>query len=173
MSQQNTTLESVAKVLLINNKNEILTLTLSEHLKYPKKSYQPDLPGGIVDPGESEQLAVIREVQEECGIDLDASKIKLAYSATAYYEKESKSVTKLLYIAHLGDTPSVTLSWEYSAYQWVSFDELQAIDLPPFFKEAIYYLAVKDALYLLTEQLFRQRKLLVHKFHRQTIHTGI
>ena len=76
MSKQNTRLESIAKILIINGDGNALTLTLSEHLKYPEKSYQPDLPGGIVDAGESENLGVIREVQEECGIDLDPAKIQ-------------------------------------------------------------------------------------------------
>lgn len=133
-------LESVTKILLVNGAGEVLVLTLGKHLKYPEKSYQPDLPGGIVDLGESEQRAAIREVQEECGIDLDASKVKLAYTETVYYEKENKSVTKLLYITHLDDTPSITLSWEHSAYKWVSINELQTIDLRPFFNEAIQYL---------------------------------
>lgn len=140
MPKQNTILESVAKTLIINDKSEVLVLTLGKHLKYPEKSYRPDLPGGIVDSGESEQLAVIREVQEECGIDLDASKVKLAYAETAYYEKENKSVTKLLYITHLDNTPSITLSWEHSDYKWVPISELQTIDLRPFFNEAIQYL---------------------------------
>ena len=56
MSKQNTILESIAKILIINGDGNILTLTLSEHLKYPEKSYQPDLPGGIVDAGELENL---------------------------------------------------------------------------------------------------------------------
>ncbi len=146
MPKKNSILESVAKILIINDKSEVLVLTLGKHLKYPEKSYRPDLPGGIVDSGESEQLAVIREVQEECGIDLDASKVKLAYTETAYYEKENKSVTKLLYITHLDDTPSITLSWEHSAYRWVSVDELQTIDLRPFFNEAIQYLVTNRAI---------------------------
>ena len=140
MPRQNVILESVTKILLVNGAGEVLVLTLGKHLKYPEKSYQPDLPGGIVDLGESEQRAAIREVQEECGIDLDASKVKLAYTETVYYEKENKSVTKLLYITHLDDTPSITLSWEHSAYKWVSINELQTIDLRPFFNEAIQYL---------------------------------
>lgn len=140
MPKQNPILESVAKILLVNNAGEVLVLTLGKHLKYPEKSYRSDLPGGIVDSGESEQLAVMREAQEECGIYLDASKVKLVYAETAYYEKENKSVTKLLYIACLDDTPSITLSWEHSAYKWTPTNELQTIDLRPFFNEAVQYL---------------------------------
>ena len=138
MSRQNTRLESIAKILIINGDGNVLTLTLSEHLKYPEKSYQPDLPGGIVDAGEPEHLGVIREVQEECGIDLDPAKIQLAYAETAYDEKENKSVTKLLYVTHLDNTPAVTLSWEHSD-KWVSVAELLNIDMRPFFNQAIQY----------------------------------
>ena len=146
IAKQSTTLESVAKILIINSAGAVLVLTLGKHLKYPEKSYHPDLPGGVVDPGESEQLAVIREVQEECGIDLDASKVHLAYTETAYYEKESKSVTKLLYVTRLSDTPSVTLSWEHSDYRWIPISELQTVDLRPFFNKAIRYLVVNKAM---------------------------
>ena len=138
MSKQNTILESIAKILIINGDGNVLTLTLSEHLKYPEKSNQPDLPGGIVDAGEPEHLGVIREVQEECGIDLDPAKIQLAYAETAYDEKENKSVTKLLYVTHLDNTPAVTLSWEHSD-KWVSVAELLNIDMRPFFNQAIQY----------------------------------
>ena len=139
MSKQNTILESIAKILIINGDGNVLTLTLSEHLKYPEKSYQPDLPGGIVDAGEPENLGVIREVQEECGIDLDSAKIQLAYAETTYDEKDNKSVTKLLYVTHLDNTPVVTLSWEHSDYKWVFVAELLNIDMRPFFNQAIQY----------------------------------
>ncbi len=139
MAKQDAALESIAKILIINGDGNVLTLTLSEHLKYPERSYQPDLPGGIVDAGEPENLGVIREVQEECGIDLDPTKIRLAYAETVYDEKENKSVTKLLYITHLDDAPAVTLSWEHSDYKWVSVAELQNIDMRPFFNRAIQY----------------------------------
>ena len=139
MPKQDTRLESIAKILIINGDGNALTLTLSEHLKYPEKSYQPDLPGGIVDAGEPEYLGVIREVQEECGIDLDPAKIQLAYTETAYDKKENKSVTKLLYITHLDNTPAVTLSWEHSDYKWVSAAELHNTDMRPFFNRAIQH----------------------------------
>ena len=87
-----------------------------------------------MDAGESENLGVIREVQEECGIDLDPAKIQLAYAETTYDEKENKSVTKLLYVTHLDNTPAVKLSWEH-----MSVAELQNINMRPFFNQAIQY----------------------------------
>src|SRR3989344_7891854 len=110
-------IESVAKILIIDKQKRGLVLVLGKHLKYPEKSFLPDLPGGIVDAGESELSAAIREVQEECGIELNPTRVQLAYAQTAYYEKESKTVSKLLYIAHVENTPAVTLSWEHSDYR--------------------------------------------------------
>jgi 8-oxo-dGTP pyrophosphatase MutT (NUDIX family) len=139
MTSQQTTIESIAKLLIVDNQNKGLVLTLGKHLKYPEKSFLPDLPGGIVDPGESEQAAAIREAKEECGIDLDAKNVQLAFTETAYYEKENKSITKMLYIAHIDEAPAITLSWEHSDYKWVPVSELHTVELRPFFKQAIEY----------------------------------
>lgn len=141
-------IETIAKVLIVDSQNRGLILTLGKHLKYPEKSFLLDLPGGIVDPGESEQLAAIREASEECGIVLDAKIVQLAYAETAYYEKESKSISKLLYIAHVDSAPEITLSWEHGDYKWVPVDELHTIELRPFFKEAIEYLITNGLLRL-------------------------
>lgn len=125
-------IETIAKVLIVDNQNRGLILTLGRHLKYPEKSFLPDLPGGIVEQGELEQLAAIREAKEECGIDIDTKNIQLAYAQTAYYEKENKSVSKLLYIAHVAEVPKVTLSWEHSDFKWVPVGELREVELRPF-----------------------------------------
>ena len=148
MSTKHTKIESVAKALIMDSQNRGLILILGKHLKYPEKSYLPDLPGGIVDPGESEQAAVIREVYEECGIILHTEDTQLAYSETAYYEKESKSVTKLLYIVYIDEAPLVTLSWEHSDYRWVTLEELQTINLRPFFNDAIKYSSINKLIKL-------------------------
>lgn len=142
--QQVTAIESIAKLLIIDNRRRALVLTLGKHLKYPEKSFLPDLPGGVVDPGESEQFAAIREAQEECGINLDAKSIQLVYTETAFYEKENKSVTRMLYVAHVEEAPQITLSWEHSDYKWIPIDELHTIELRPFFKQAIAYLITND-----------------------------
>lgn len=139
MSIHPAAIESLAKILIIDKQKKGLVLILGKHLKSPEKSFLPDLPGGIVDAGESELSAAIREAQEECGIDLGPAGIQLVYAQTAYYEKENKTVSKLLYVAHIEDAPAVTLSWEHSDYKWVPVDELSQVALRPFFKEAIEY----------------------------------
>jgi 8-oxo-dGTP diphosphatase len=115
--------EAVAKILLFNEQDQILVMQTGVHKLRPEKSHSPDLPGGMVDPGESEHAAVIREVQEESGIILDPNTVTLGYADTEVYDG-GKSVTKLLYVAKLSETPAVTLSWEHESFEWCSIQQL-------------------------------------------------
>ena len=134
-----TIIESVAKALLINPKNEALILTLGEHKQKPEKSYKPDLPGGLVDPGESERDAVVREVAEETGIALSRQDLVMVYSSTEFFSDENKSVTKHLFIGNVPSETTIELSWEHSEYNWIPLEELRSTDLRSFYDKAIKY----------------------------------
>lgn len=132
-------IESVAKALLVNKQGKALVLTLSEHRLNPARSFTPDLPGGLVDPGESEHEAVVREIHEEIGIIIDKTQLTMAYSGTQFSSKDNKSVTKHLFIVEGIDEAELTLSWEHSAYKWVGFEELRATQFGSFYSAAIDY----------------------------------
>lgn len=133
--------ESIAKVLIFNPDNKVLVLRLGVHKYKPHRSHTPDLPGGVVDPGESEHEGVIREVREEAGILLAPDLVKLAWAETKFYPEEMKSVTKLLYLAKLETVPAVELSWEHEAYEWLAVDGLLAKeDYRSAYREATEYL---------------------------------
>lgn len=141
MSTQEVITESIAKVLIIDNEDRCLVLTLGEHRKYPEKSFGRDFPGGIVDASESERDAAIREVNEECGIELASHDLSLVYSETGFYKDENKSITRLLYVARLSGLVTISLSWEHSSCEWLTLDALHALELRPFFGRALDYLA--------------------------------
>lgn len=140
-------IESVAKVLVINEKSEVLILTVGEYKERPDKSFKPDLPGGLVDPGESELIAVVRELKEEAGIVAEPELFKLVYAKTEFFTPENKSVTKSLYILNLTNTPEVTISWEHAKYEWVKLDDLRKnIKLRSFYNEAVSYCFLNNIL---------------------------
>jgi 8-oxo-dGTP pyrophosphatase MutT (NUDIX family) len=132
-------IESVAKALLINSKNEVLILTLGQHTERPEKSFKPDLPGGLVDPGENEHDAVVREVNEETGIMVDRDATEMVYSRTQFLDDVNKSVSKHLFICRVDSDVDVTLSWEHSAYEWIDLVDLRGTKLRSFYDEAIEY----------------------------------
>ena len=132
-------IESVAKALLINNKNEVLILTIGEYKERPEKSFKPDLPGGLVDPGENEYEAVMREIREETGIQVNRKDLEMVYSRTQFFNDKYKSVTKHLFISRVESEVEITLSWEHSAYEWVRLEDLRNTELRSFYDEAIEY----------------------------------
>jgi len=148
----NPILESVAKALVINNDNQVLILKLGEYKERPEKSYKPDLPGGLVDPGENEHDAVIREVLEETGIAVNPKLTSLVYSGTEFIADENKSVSKHLFICRVDSNLEVKLSWEHSSYEWHDLEELQSktVKLRAFYNEAIEYCFTNNILSIST-----------------------
>ncbi len=135
----NQILESVAKALVINRDNKVLILTIGEHTQQPEKSHTPDLPGGLVDPGEYERQAVVREVLEETGIAVPEDRALLVYSKTEFFQNENKSISKHLFLLRVIENPDITLSWEHAKYTWASLEELKQTDFRSFYNEAISY----------------------------------
>jgi 8-oxo-dGTP pyrophosphatase MutT (NUDIX family) len=132
--------ESVAKILLINEKDEALMLRIGDYQARPERSHTADLPGGLVDPGEFDHDAVLRELDEEAGIDVPTQLVKLVYAETEYYPEQDKSVTKLLYTAKLSETPQVTISWEHEAYEWHNVNNFaDHYTLRSFYDRAVRY----------------------------------
>lgn len=133
---------SVAKVLVMNEKDEALVLTIGEYKEYPHKSHTADLPGGQVEigDGENEMAGAIRETEEESGIILDPTGVVLAYAGTQFYVDKQESVSKFLYVAKLDHTPEIVISWEHESYEWVPITELlERKTFRPFYQEAIEY----------------------------------
>lgn len=107
----------VSKLVIIDNGGKYLLLTREGH---PRFGADADLPGGTVEEGETNQEAMIREVQEETGVVIAKSQAKELYSSNKY---SASGLLFTVFIAKLSMRPTVQLSAEHSAYNWLSKED--------------------------------------------------
>lgn len=86
-----------------------------------------EFPGGKVEPGETPEAALVRELDEELGIDVEAAcTAPLAFVSHAY---EDFHLLMLLYVCRKwSGTPRAR---EHTALAWVRPHEMRSYPMPP------------------------------------------
>jgi len=116
----------LAKVLVKNKDDNYLILRSSERPENPRRSLQPDLPGGVVEKGETCLEGAVRELHEETGIHIRASDLKCILSVDETHQ--GQLFRRFIYEVNV-DLPEVALSWEHDKYWWMTRDELAALKI--------------------------------------------
>jgi 8-oxo-dGTP diphosphatase len=114
------------KVLIIDANNCCLVLRRSSSSKANAGKW--DFPGGKIDPGESFEEGLIREVQEETGLSISLRGVIGAGES----ESPSARIAYLMMKA-IPASGEVRLSDEHDEYLWVDCRELRTVDLCPQF----------------------------------------
>jgi len=125
----------VAKALVRNS--EGLYLVLYRSNTHPRFPGHIDFPGGEVEPKETPEAAVMREIQEETGLSVNPNKLKKLFA------KQYQQTTHMLFEAKLAKPDAkIALSWEHKDYRWITPEELKS--LPKFPGADPYYMDVVD-----------------------------
>lgn len=120
-------LHEVAKTILVSEvyiryQDEVLMFKRSEH----KKKFPGfwSIPGGHIDEGEDPLTAAIREVQEETGITVTPSEIKLKVVALHHHLDRQELYLAFAFEVRLPEKPSVQANSDEGAAHWVNVAEM-------------------------------------------------
>lgn len=128
----------VAKALVRNS--EGLYLVLYRSNTHPLFPGHIDFPGGEVEPEETPEAAVAREIQEETGLSVNPNKLKKLFT------KQYRQTTHILFEAKLAEPDTkIALSWEHKDYRWITPEELKRRPkfpgADPYYTDAVDYLS--------------------------------
>lgn len=110
------------KAFVANEQDEILLIQRSRLSKHFKEKW--DLPGGKVDAGESFHAALIREVKEETGLD-----VELVRTVGACQDDMETVHVVILFLEARIVSGTLRLSEEHDASAWVARADLAGVDL--------------------------------------------
>jgi 8-oxo-dGTP diphosphatase len=136
-------MKNVAVGIIMNN-GRILACQRKRTVRYPLKW---EFPGGKIEPGETAHEAVVRELQEELGIDAIPDRILLVHDWT--YTEGAQSpvheahfrVTYFMIHAFTGEPENRT----FESIRWVSPGELQSMDILEGNRQAVALLLQQPA----------------------------
>ena len=100
-------------------------ILIAKRKAYDRQANKWEFPGGTVEQNETPQACLIREMQEEFGINISVGKI----FGESIYHYDHGSIKLLAYMAHW-ECGQISLK-DHADYRWVSSRQLAEYDFAP------------------------------------------
>lgn len=111
-----------AGAMIINTKGELFLAKRSQMVKNERGCWET--PGGSVEFGETLEQAVKREIQEECGVEIDIIRQFPAEDHIIPNDKQHWVATTFLAKIKAGQTPKILETNKCEAIGWFSLNSL-------------------------------------------------
>jgi 8-oxo-dGTP diphosphatase len=115
---------TVVAAALVDGRGEVL---LQQRLPGRSMAGLWEFPGGKVEDGERPEAALIRELKEELGIDVDAASLSPAAFASA--DNAGRHMLLLLYFC--SEWRGEPEALDAAALKWLRPAEMRALEMPP------------------------------------------
>lgn len=110
-------MKKVAKLVMIDPDGKHLLMHRSNH---PTFGFDPDLPGGTLEDGETLLETMLREVEEESGVIISRDDVQQVYSGNNY---SAHGTHYALFVTNVKSRPDLKMSWEHSSFKWLDLSE--------------------------------------------------
>lgn len=108
--------------LIVNDHNELL-VTIRAH--DPGKGLW-DLPGGFVDPGESAETALRREIKEELNLEVESLDYLASAPNTYCYKQVTYSTVDIAYVCRVSDFANLNAGDDVETTMFVTASQINA-----------------------------------------------
>ncbi|MFA6158349.1 MAG: NUDIX hydrolase [Candidatus Paceibacterota bacterium] len=126
-----TNINASQKTAILNKEGKILAIRRSA--TDPSRPLTWDLPGGEVEEGEDLKVSMLREIQEEVGIEVKDLQL---VDAIGSYNKKKEYWIGIGYKAYAVST-NVVLSYEHDQFEWLTKEEFLARESSAKLKELV------------------------------------
>lgn len=116
---------SASTVAVILNANHEL---LVGRRAFPPAADTLDLPGGFVNPGETIEAGLLREIKEETGCDAEIVRYLFSYPNTYSFSDFNVHTADSFFLCRLKKNAHLQAADDASDLMWMSFDELHPED---------------------------------------------
>lgn len=123
--------QGAVNAIILNENKEVLFTERSLNDDFLPGYWE--LPGGGIDYGEIPQEALIREIKEECGLEIEIIK---PVAANSYFIKDIQRI-EITFLCKVINPARVKLSHEHSDYKWLKVTEINTIKATDYIKKII------------------------------------